>query len=110
MENSGPSTSCLCDPNAALFVTLTGTISLLNLLEDLVNNGVIPLLINTDGIYIRVPVTSNWRESLGAWSGATGFEIATEPVDLLLVGSVNDVATMAVTYLGFRPRRSTCGE
>jgi phage/plasmid-associated DNA primase len=87
--------SGLYDPAAALFITVTGVLALLNLLEDLVDCGVVPLLVNTDGIYIQAPVICNWHKALGAWSETTGFEVTAEPVEQLLVGSVNDVATLS---------------
>jgi len=84
--------SPLYNPELGLFITLTGQLTLLNLIEKLEKIGATALSANTDGIAMAYPkhLTSKVEDVVSEFSKLTGYDFEYTPYRVLAMKDVNN--------------------
>ncbi|MBV8232950.1 MAG: hypothetical protein JO329_23465 [Planctomycetaceae bacterium] len=95
---TGEQNSSLYDPNAFLGVTLSGQLMLLDLVERLTAAGVRVLMVNTDGLMVKVRRSRDAGKRLARilrdWQRDTGMELEVEPLKRFVLLAANNYATL----------------
>ena len=90
--------STLFDPQAALTVTLSGQLMLIDLIERLAAAGPGVLSANTDGVFIRVRRDDEaWESVVREWQADTGMPLEREELSRLLILATNAYATLSAS-------------
>jgi hypothetical protein len=90
--------STLFDPQAALRVTLSGQLMLIDLIERLSDAGARVLSANTDGVFIQVPTEEDgWEAVVQEWQAETGMPLEREELSRLLILKTNNYATLSAS-------------
>ena len=86
------------DPNAFLGVTLSGQLMLLDLVERLTAAGVRVLMVNTDGLMVKVRRSRDAGKRLARilreWQRDTAMELEVEPLKRFVLLAANNYATL----------------
>ncbi|WP_419593855.1 hypothetical protein [Thiolapillus sp.] len=84
--------SCLYHPQGMLWVTLTGQLYLMMLIEQLTDNGHDVISANTDGLVVRYKMTDkrNVVDICTSWQAHTSLELEYTPYSQLLLSNVNN--------------------